>query len=218
MTASAILATDRIPVQRIGKSPEGEHSYIRVSELVGAPAALGDVPGALSSYVGTYEEQAFRRTRLVLTNMPIALVSVTTGRGMGGTKVYDFPAGFIKRLGCRARLTVSIPTAYQADYTDSTPEGDIGIGTVVPANADALGTDATDDDWGTAIAANMTAYATSVIAVASEADGVHDGSATPIDLCVNFAMDAADIDDGVTTSLVVNGTIWFSWLNQGGEA
>ena len=175
--------------------------------------AAGSVPSAVSGPV-TVEEMgtdAMRRTRFTLTDLPISVVSVTTGNGVGGTQIYDFPEGYIQRMGCVANLSVSIATASQADFTDATPEGDMGVGTVAPANADALGTDATDDDFATATAFVMSAYADSAVDLPSEAAALVDGSATAVNLFVNFLVDAADIDDDATTEVLVSGTIDVVW-------
>lgn len=155
------------------------------------------------------------RTKLKLSSVPVSVVSVTTGAGVGGTKIYDFPEGRILVLGTMADLSIEIATAKQADFTDATPEGGIGIGTVAPANADALGTDATDDDFATATAFVMAAYADASVQCPSEASLQFNGTATPIDMYVNVLVDAVDIDDGVTTEVLVSGLVSFQWINLG---
>ena len=154
------------------------------------------------------------RTILRLSSVPVTVISVTTGNGVGGTKIYDFPQGRLLVLGTMADLSVVIAAGDQADYTDATPAGDAGVGTVAPANADALGTDATDDDFATAAALTMAAYAAGV-QCPSEAALQHDGTSTAIDMLVNLLIDAADIDDGVTTTAYVSGTVVITWINLG---
>lgn len=163
--------------------------------------------------VAEYGNSVIHKTVLTLTSMPISVVSVTTGNGVGGTKVYDMPEGYIKVLGCTAALSLAVET--EDDFTDGTPEGDIGIGTVAPANADALGTDATDDNIGTATAFTMTDYADASVNIPPEAAINLDGTSTPIDVYVNALVDAADIDDDTTTNLLVSGTITLTWINMG---
>ncbi len=109
---------------------------------------------------------------------------------------------------------MAIGAAKQADYTDNTPEGDIGIGTLLPANADALGTDATDDNLGTAQAISMTAWA-STQDIVSEAIVDLDGTSTPADVIVTALIDAGDIDDDMTTEIEVSGTVTITWINMG---
>lgn len=172
----------------------------------------GVVPGL--STLTRKTEPGFHLTKLTLASFVVAVTSVTTGAGVGGSKIFTFPLGYIQRYSCRAALSLAVET--QADFTDSTPEGDVGIGSVAPADADALGTDATDDDWGTAVAFAMTSYVDSSVVVAPEAAGVVDGTSAQLSLYLNALVDAADIDDGTTTNLLFSGDIWILWANQGG--
>src|SRR3972149_7532943 len=178
-----------------------------------------DVSGIASITTVTAYEQwdgfSIRKTRLQLASVPVTVVSVTTGAGVGGTKIYDLPEGRILMLGCMADLSIEIATAKQADFTDATPEGDIGIGTVAPANADALGTDATDDDFSTAAAFTMAAYADASVQCPSEVSLQVNGVSTPIDMYLNVLVDAADIDNDATTEVLVSGIIQFYWINLG---
>lgn len=182
----------------------------------GIPVARGD--GAKNGATVSVSEQgneAVHKTVLTLTSTPITIVSVTTGNGVGGTKVYDFPEGRILVLGCMADISLAVAAAKQADFTDGTPEGDLGVGSVAPANADALGTDATDDDMGTATAFTMTAFAAANVKIPSEASIQFDGTTTPLDAYLNALVDAADIDDDTTTEIEATGTITLHWINLG---
>lgn len=162
----------------------------------------------------TEQVGVLQKTILALTNVPVSVISITTGNGVGGTKLYTLPKGRVNFLGAHAELTLSIASAQQADFTDGTPEGDVGIGTLAPANADALGTDGTDDDFATAAAFTMAAFAGSVDC-ASEPNGHKDGSSTAVPIFVNMLVDAADIDDGVTTTVLVSGTVTVYWFKIG---
>jgi hypothetical protein len=155
------------------------------------------------------------KTILDLGSTPVSVTSITTGAGVGGTKIYDFPQGRILMLGCMADVILTIDAADQADFTDATPEGDLGIGSVAPANADALGTDATDDDFATAVAFTMAAYSDPSVQAPSEASLQFDGTSTPLDMYVNLLVDAADIDDGVTSTVYVSGKVICHWINLG---
>jgi hypothetical protein len=155
---------------------------------------------------------AVHKTVVTLANTPLSVTSVTTGAGVGGVKIYDFPEGYIQMHGCTADLSLAVET--EADFTDGTPQGDVGIGTAAPADADALGTDATDDNFGTATAFTMSAFAATVD-VPPEATLNVDGTTTPVDAYVNALVDAADIDDSITTNLLVSGTVTFVWSNLG---
>jgi hypothetical protein len=173
--------------------------------------------GTLATVTGLtvkeYGDGAIHKTVFTLDSVAVPVVSVTTGAGVGGTKLYDFPTAAILRLGCTADLAMAIDAGDQADFTDGTPEGDVGIGTVIMANADAFGTDATDDDWGTGVAFVGSSYADADIEVASEAVGIHPEGA--LDLNLNALVDAADIDDSTTSALQFTGTITIIWANLG---
>ncbi len=181
------------------------------------PLAGGDSQPTLEAIAGlTVEYQdsgPYKRTILRLVDVPVAAVSVTTGRGVGGTKLMTLPTAMQNFLGCTAALTFRIAAAKQADFTDSAPAGAVGIGTLAPANADALGTDATDDDFATAVAlSGVAAYAGTGALKISEAARVLNGTVTPIPVFLNQAIDAAEIDDDVTTEILWSGTVIFTWL------
>lgn len=170
-----------------------------------------------STVVATeYGDRGVHKTILKLTDVPVSIVSVTTGNGVGGRTLYTMPQGRIAFLGGMANLSCRVHADDQEDYTDATPEGDLGIGTLAPANANALGTDATDDNLCTAAAFTMAAFEDASVHCASEASGQQfDGTSTPKDVVLTALVDAADIDDGVTTTLLVSGTVELLWSNLG---
>ncbi|MCK5236711.1 MAG: hypothetical protein KAR06_06970 [Deltaproteobacteria bacterium] len=176
-------------------------------EGVGTPS----IPTCTVEEIG---DGVLKRTILRLASVPVSVVSVTTGAGVGGTELYGFPLGHLNILGCIADLSCVIAAGEQADFTDATPAGDIGIGTLAPANADALGTDATDDDFATAVALTMAAYSSNSQLV-SEPALLMDGTSTAKNLFVNLLIDAADIDDDTTSIVYVSGVIVLTWLNLG---
>lgn len=180
--------------------------------------AAGDLigsPGGLQVVATEYGDAALHRTVLTLTDLPVSIVSVTTGNGVGGALIYQLAQGHIRFRGATAKLSLRIATAKQADFTDATPEGDLGIGTVAPANADALGTDATDDDICTATAFLCSAYADTSVNLPPEADLIKDGTTTAVAVYLNALVDAVDINDGVTTEILVSGTVVLTWQNLG---
>lgn len=173
--------------------------------------------GAKNGSTVTVEEKGsgvVHQTVLTLASTLCPIVSVTTGNGVGGIKIYDMPEGYIRVLGCTADLTLLVGSAKEADYTDNTPEGDMGIGTVAPANADAFGTDATDDDIATGATITMSTFADTVT-LTPEAALNHDGTSTAKDVFVNMLIDAADIDDDTTSEVEVSGTVTLTWINLG---
>lgn len=181
-----------------------------LSRLRGIGAKAGATVTVKESVFG-----AFHTTVLTLSSTPVEVVSVTTGNGVGGTKVYDFPEGHLAVLGCVGNLSIAVAEDEQDNFTDNAPEGDIGIGTAAPANADGLGTDATDDDLGTATAFTMATFEDASVVIPPDAIAKFDGSGTAKDAFVNVLVDSGDIDDGVTTEVLVSGTITFNWVNLG---
>lgn len=175
-------------------------------------AAHGAAPG-LSTIAQAEQAGLINKTTITLTDLLISIAVVTTAAGVGGTQVYTFPQGRILHFGTMAALALSVET--EDDFTNGTPEGDMGVGTLAPANDDALGTDSTDDDFATATAFVMASHIDPSIQCPSEAVQQKDGTSTAIPMFVNALVDAADIDDGVTTNVKVNGTITFYWLNLG---
>ena len=172
------------------------------------------LPNGTSVFATEDGEGLINKTILDLESTPISIASVTTGNGVGGVKIYDFPQGRILVLGTMADIILTIDAADQADYTDATPAGDVGVGSVTPANADALGTDATDDDFSTATAFTMAAYSAAPQAP-SEASLQFDGTSTALDMLITALVDAADIDDGITTTMYISGKVVCHWINLG---
>jgi hypothetical protein len=159
-------------------------------------------------------DRIVHRSILRLTAVPITIEVTTTANGVGGTTIYTLPQGRIQFLGCMADLSITVAAADQADFTDATPAGDVAVGTLAPANDDALGTDATDDNLATSTALTMAAY-TALVQCPSEAVLQFDGTSTAPNVVANALIDAADIDDGVTTTVYVSGVIVLSWMNLG---
>lgn len=174
-------------------------------------SGVGAVAGSGATVV-EYGNGVIHKSVITLDSLQVDVTSVTTGAGVGGTKIYDFPEGYIHVLGCTADLSIAVLT--EADFTDGTPEGDVGIGTVAPANADALGTDATDDDIATATPFTMSAYAATVD-LPPDGSVFLDGTSTAKDVYLNAYVDAADIDDDTTGELLFSGTVTIVWVNCG---
>ena len=216
---------------------EGTRVLAITDEGIETPQVTGDVVGDLtgdstgvhtgrvvpSSGLGTagtgvvateYGVGGIRQTVLTLTNAALPIVSVTTGAGVGGVTLYTMPEGYIYMLGCVAALTWAIPASEQADFTDATPEGQMGIGTLAPANADALGTDATDDSLATAADITGSSFA-GAVNLASEAPLDYDGTATAMPVVLTGLIDAGDIDDDATSSINVSGTVTLTYVWRG---
>lgn len=155
------------------------------------------------------------QVELTLDSVSVAITSTSTANGFGGIKLYNYPSSHLYTLGAVCELSISIPSADQADYTDATPEGDLGLGTVIIANADAMGTDATDDNIATANSFTMAAYADALVPLEPEGVGYADNVAGTRAANLNVLVDAADIDNDVATTVEVSGTIIINYIALG---
>lgn len=182
----------------------GEGAQVFNREGVGAAAGTGVV-------ATEYGVGFIHKTVLTLTNTPIPQVSITTGNGIGGVKVYDMPVGTIKIIGAAALIDLSIAAGKQADFTDATPSGDLGLGSAAIVDPTAFSTDATDDNICAGVATDMADYADADVSLVPYSGDVN--FASPLDVYLNALTDAADIDNGVTTELLANGLIVLYWIN-----
>ena len=198
---------------RIFTAGSAKVTMIDLSNDLGVPEV--GLPSGVTVFATEDGDGVTNKTILDLIATPVSVTSITTGAGVGGTKIYDFPQGRILMLGCMSDLSVGISSANQASFTNATPEGDVGVGSAAPADADALGTDATDDNMSTAVPFIMADYNDPSVQSPSEASLQFDGTVTPLDMYVNALVDAIDIDDSVTSELLVSGKIVFHWVNLG---
>lgn len=211
--SDSVQSMQTVKDKKGGKVYEVTDDGMKIAKALQTEAGNGTIGTAAGLTVKEYGDGVVHKTVITLDSFAVSVVSVTTGAGVGGTLLYTFPLAAILRMGCTADLSFVIDAGDQADFTDGTPEGDVGIGTVIMANADAMGTDATDDDWGTGVAFVGSAYADADIEVASEAlASIAEGVLT---LNLNALVDAADIDDDTTSELQFSGTITIAWMNLG---
>ncbi len=225
---ATVSLTDSVQENQTFKDPKGVTQMIFnddgvkfpnkvefVDEVKSANNAAGTVAGTGVS-VKEYSSGAFHKTVFTLDNAKVPQVSSGSANGVGSLKIYDFPTGAIFRMGCTADLSLAVASADQADFTDNTPQGDIGIGSLTMGNADAFGSDATDDDWGTGQAYSMTAWADSDVAINSEVAVMLVDGGTDADLWVSMLTDNADFDDSTTgDGIQVSGTITVLWAGCG---
>lgn len=150
---------------------------------------------------------AVHQTVLTLASTPVSVVGAT-GIGFGGVKCYDFPAGWIFVLGSIAELSIDV----SGDGIGDTGSGDVGLGTVIVADAD-LG-DATDVDLGPSTALTdpfVAGVGAANVALAAAAQ--FDGTSTAKDANLNVLIDDADIGD--TEIALFSGTWTLTWINLG---
>lgn len=172
----------------------------------GAAAAAGNV--ASERCMG-----GFCQTVMTLTDVAVNIAN-TSGPGhncFGGVKVYDFPAGWVNRLGVVATFTsITFGAGGLADNSD----GDVGFGSTTAVEDGGLA--GTEVDWvpstelTTAVGGVVPAeLATSTVAEQT----LCDGSGAACGLYMNFEFD--DADCSAADTLAVTGTVTVTWIALG---
>lgn len=149
----------------------------------------------------------FRTVTLTFDDVALPLADEATVIAYGGLKVLDFAEGAVAVLGAVADLDVTKSSAgVNADW-----DGDFAVGTVTAGNNNALAT--TEQNI---IPTTATPQA---VSGATTANGVStaavylDGTATPVDVFVNFLVDDADHNVAATAcNLILNGTLTLHYL------
>ena len=187
--------------------------------VAGVPLAdLGVVNGTGVSLVEG-GNNAFHKTTFTLASAVIPTATTGDGEvGTGGLKLYDFPEGNILILGITGDLSSLIASADQSKLADNASTGDFGIGSIIPANNDALGTDPTDDDFSGTVAFVNTAHADSDISMLTLDPHTFVDDGSDLDLILTAGIDTADITDtggAVTVGIEMTGEITLIWCNLG---
>lgn len=171
----------------------------------------GTVPAAVAGTVSAaeYGDGTFHKTVLTLTAVPVTMRDTEQG---GGVKIYDFPVGYIQRLGASGTIAVTT-TSELATTLNTGVTCNWGVGSTTQASATVA---TTEQDF-----VNVTAFtASATIDVAgADATGVGvgvlaslDGTSTAVDAFLNLAVaTATDIDGDATVT--VSGTINIAWMN-----
>ena len=151
-----------------------------------------------------------RKTVLTLTNVSVTVAN-TTGISFGGTKVYDFPAGRILVLGATlSSLSFDLTDAGNVTPIAATHGGDVAFGTTVPSDGTLTGADV-DIIPSTSI----DPISGGITGAALVASAHFDGTTTAKDINVNILIDDADVADGASDVLLVNGVLTVLWVNLG---
>lgn len=192
------------------KSPDYEDFDQLVAEVIATQTSLSaGGNGAVAGTGNTVSEAALAGThQTVITLTEFSMLVATTGVGIVGTKIYDFPAGLIRILGAVADLTLTT------------------VGTDIDADADVIASvgsvTAADDGTLTSTEANIvpsTAY--SLVAGTKHAVGLGvadawlDGiTGNASDVFLNIVVPDADRTD-TAQAITVSGTIAITWANLG---
>lgn len=172
---------------------------------VGTTGSVASASGVTSSVTSG---GVFKQT-LTLTNTVITMTDAGAAGSHGSLKVMDFPAGNIAFLGATTDLAI---VAGEGGITDTAAVvGGVGTATVGVDNATLT---TTEQDLVPSTAATLTGGAGAFDGQSLTAGiAVFDGTATPIDAWLNFAI--PDAGSTANDTLTVNGTITLVWANLG---
>lgn len=155
----------------------------------------------------------FCQTVMTLTDVAVNIAN-TSGPGhncFGGVKIYDFPAGWINRLGVVATFTsITFGVGGLADNSD----GDVSFGSTTAVEDGGLA--GTEADW--VPTTELTTAAGGIVPAELATSTVTeqtfcDGSSAACDLYMNFEFD--DADCSALDTLAVVGTVTVTWLDLG---
>jgi hypothetical protein len=172
------------------------------------PPASPGVGATNGAAVSVREHMAkVHRTVMPITNLSVTMTDATTAGSHGAHKLYDFPAGNILILGATTNLTIArVGTQITAA---AAVVGALGSVATATDNATLTGTEANVVPSTTA---TLTSGAGSMLGSSSGSVTLN-GTSTPIDLFLNFAI--PDAGSGGNDALLVNGTVEVAWINLG---
>lgn len=208
------MATDRTFLRAANIDPGVKAALESYLNTVDNTAGVGAQNGATVTMadVGT---GIWHRTTLTCTATPVTITDDAGVAQYGGVKVFDFPAGMICSLG--AIVTGSL-TAGVTGTIINTWAGGIALGTATATTGATLaGTEADimpEVNIAAATAKVGTVDAVSVATALTESGARWlDGTATAIDMYLNFVID----DDATHTSgtAAFTGTVSFVWMSLG---
>lgn len=166
--------------------------------------------GAAATVTGTLATEITRlgpffRLDFTLTAVSISVTDAGVSGSYGSTKLFDFAAGAVSFLGCRQDYTAF---AEGAALTGAAGDAsfEIGLGTTaISAAADGTLGNGVNENVGQAVAVTLSGGTGTGTAVDGAKTTALDGTATAIDLNLNWSGTAATID--ANSTITVTGTI-----------
>lgn len=195
----------------IKQNSDGSVLFTNDVETVGAVAqpASGSV---------TVREAQFGPVVVTTFTLNAARISVTDGAGSGShgsLKLYDMPAGAVSFLGCRQDYTAF---AEGAALTGAAGDAafEIGVGTTaISAAADGTLGNGVNENVGQAVSVTLSGGTGTGTAVDGAKTTALNGTATALDLNLNWSGTAATID--ANSTIDVTGTITVAWVHLGDD-
>lgn len=178
---------------------------------------VGTVAQPTAGSVSVKEVQfgPFVCTTFTLAAARIAVTDGAASGSHGALKIYDMPAGAISFLGCRQDYTAF---AEGADLTGGAGDAsfEIGVGTTaIAAAADGTLGNGVNENVGQAVTVTLSGGTGVGTAVDGTKTTALNGTATAVDLNLNFSGTAATID--ATSYINVTGTITVIWCHMGDD-
>lgn len=211
-------ATDRAIMVRMSSKLTGVSAWsgTAVANLIDVASATV-APGAAQHGTVTAIEEGnggtIKRTVLTFSNLPLTLANAVAAAQGAGRKIYTFPEGIIQILSASGKVnqtTTSDPT--------TTLNGGVtcnwGVGSTTQANK-TLATTEQNIIPTTALTASASQNVAGADSKAFLAAPVTlDGTTTPIDLFLNVGV-LTDTDLDADATVLLNGSITFTWQNAG---
>ncbi|RJO66972.1 MAG: hypothetical protein C4523_10800 [Myxococcales bacterium] len=167
---------------------------------IGAAATVTGTLATSITRIGSYF-----RIDFTLTAVSISVTDAGVSGSYGSTKLFDFAAGAVSFLGCRQDYTAF---AEGAALTGAAGDAsfEIGLGTTaISAAADGTLGNGVNENVGQAVAVTLSGGTGTGTAVDGAKTTALDGTATAIDLNLNWSGTAATID--ANSTITVTGTI-----------
>jgi hypothetical protein len=175
--------------------------------MAGVTVGTAGTGSAITDVVGNT-----RTVKIVGTDVSIT-VGNTTGVSFGGTKVFDFPAGYIAIHGAVLTTGVSLDLTDAGNVTPiaGTHGGDFAFGTTVAGDGTLTGTDVdiipstSHDPLSGTVAANL----------AADVAAPFDGSSTAVAIFINYLIDDADVANGASDVILASFELWVTYTLLG---
>lgn len=189
----------------LGASQPVEVSQAFMDSIANASANVGAPNGTGVTVTDGFA--AVHYQRLTFTDVEVAMTDNTTAGCHGGLKIYDFPSALVTILGALSALHI--------EGLDTGVDNDAAVvaslGTAVVSNADATLT-STEANVIASTAATFTSAEGDFNGVSSAPVQLN-GTVTPVDLYLNFAVPGGDADGADT--FTVSGFVDLYWINHG---
>lgn len=174
---------------------------------------IGTIPSVEGLSVKERGNDVNHKTVFTFVNVAVALTDEPGVVAYGGKQIYDFPAGIICFEGAAQNFALTKSSAgVNADW-----DGDVGLGTVTASNNGTLASTEQNVIPTTATPQAVAGVTTAdALSTQTEHGVIVNGSATPVDLFLNFLIDDADHNvTGTACNLIVNGELVVFWKNMG---